>query len=230
MAPIVAAYDLEARFPAQVQLDCVASLMRNSWVSSALPMDSIYWLGSGPASLLALYNASGPANPIPAGAFYETLDVWLLGLGAPSSSDLWCYDNATGLAADCFDRLPPTANKQVLIGAVRGAFSLVGQTTTASYVAAIEATRAAVDGSAAAHAAAARGTDPGFRLFVGGTTYQFYDQYIHIWGDLYRLVGLSLLGVFCVTLLYEPDVTLALIVIAMILMVWQIPRPSRPPE
>ena len=190
-------------------------------------MDSIYWLSSGPASLLALYNASGPTSPIPAGAFYETLDVWLLGLGAPSSSDLWCYDSATGLAADCFDRLPPTANKQILIGAVRGAFSLVGQSTTAAYVAAIEATRAAVDGTAAAHAAVTRGVDPSFRLFVGGTTYQYYDQYIHIWGDLYRLVGLSLVGVFGVTLLYEPDVTLALIVCAMILVVQHTRRHAR---
>jgi hypothetical protein len=193
--------------------------MRSEWVSSTLPMDSIFWLGSGPASLLALYNSSGPTNPIPASAFYETLDVWLLGLGAPSSSDLWCYDSATGVAADCFDRLPPVANKQILIGAVRGVFSVVGQTTTSAYVAAIEATRAAVDGSAAAHAVAARGADPGFRLFVGGTTYQFFDQYIHIWGDLYRLVGLSLVGVFCVTLMYEPDVALALIVCSMILVV-----------
>jgi hypothetical protein len=204
--------------------------MRTAWVSSALPMDSIYWLGSGPASLLALLNANAPTTPIPAGAFYETLDVWLLGLGAPSSSDLWCYDNATGLAADCFDRLPPVANKQILIGAVRGVFSLVGQTTTAAYVAAIAATRAAVDGGATSHAVAVRDADPGFRLFVGGTTYQYYDQYIHIWGDLYRLVGLSLLGVFCVTLLYEPDLALAIIVCTMILMVcliWSsLPLPS----
>ena len=48
---------------------------------------------------------------------------------------------------------------------------------------AIESTRAAVDGIASARAAAAAapsaggdGSDPGFRMFVGGTTYLYYEQ------------------------------------------------------
>lgn len=211
----------------RVQLEAVAALMHNPWLASALPMDSTYWLGTGPASLLALYNSSGPGTPMPADAFYVTLDVWLLGLGAPSAPDLWCYDNTTGMAADCFDRLPPAANKNILIGAVRGAFSLIGQTTTQTYIDAIQSTRASVDGVAAASeatAAAIAGTASGrsdsvFRMFVGGTTYLYYDQYIHIWTDLYRIVGFSLVGVFGVTLIYEPDLRLAAIICAMILMV-----------
>ena len=95
----------------RAQLEAVASLLRDPWLAAALPTNATYWLGTGPASLLALHDAAAPGTPLPADAFYVYFDVWLLGLGAPAAPDLWCYDNATLLAADCFDRRAPARSR-----------------------------------------------------------------------------------------------------------------------
>eukprot|EP00049_Salpingoeca_infusionum_P018657 m.358196 g.358196 ORF g.358196 m.358196 type:complete len:1579 (+) comp18070_c0_seq1:103-4839(+) len=170
------------------------------------PVVESFWLSS-------LWAYTGVTAPIDTADFYEAFSSWMQGTGLTFVDSLYCEDSTTSLAVSCSDI---TSNNNVLLKGATADFYLGDLVETTDFTAAIESTRdavATVVGNFSTNVVNAT-----YDSVLTGSSYLFWEQYLHSKYEFYLVVGLCVLGVFVASLLFHFNWRSALIMSITVLM------------
>jgi len=130
---------------------------------------------------------SGLATPIDPVVFDIAFAGWITTLGITSAPDIYCQNVFTGAQVDCTAYVPGNTT----ISASRNSMYNQNLFANSDFLAAMSDNRYIADS----------GLAPG-EGYMFGFIYQYYQQYVSIDSNLYKVVGWCLLGVFGTTLLF----------------------------
>jgi len=161
------------------------------WRSKAMRVVDLSWFATSGTRLLGYATTigvhTGQATPLDPTFFDIAFSSWITTLGITSAPDIYCQKISDGTQVDCTSYTPGvhtiTASRHTMYN--HNLFS------NEDVVAAIRDNRFIADTGMAAGEG-----------YMFGFIYQYYQQYLNVDANLYRVVGWSLLGVFGSTLLF----------------------------
>lgn len=184
-------------------LAAVRSAQRSTWVSQSTPINSLGWLSASSSSLLSVTGGSTNAEtPLPPAAFYPAFFSWISTIGVLYADDLVCANVETDEEVPCNVAAPTTR-----IVASRMVMYVEKQSSHDNVISSINDIRDRLDAV------------PSADSFAFGYTFKYYEQYLHIEENLYKIAGLSLVGVVVANTILQFSLTNAVIVAVLILMI-----------
>mmetsp|Transcript_4617 Transcript_4617/g.13956 ORF Transcript_4617/g.13956 Transcript_4617/m.13956 type:complete len:1120 (-) Transcript_4617:130-3489(-) len=183
------------------------------------------WFADSQFSFLAFFNGREGvepiATPIPSEKYYGGLAQWASTSGLSFTGDTWCYNGTLDEPAGSRTRISCSADgasglstlgsapADVRLASSRQTFIQRDLVETNDFVDAIESSRQQCDAW----------NVNGNKAFVYGFIYEFWEQYVNIWTNLYKVVGFALLGVFIIVLLFLLSLRVSIIICGLILLV-----------
>jgi len=167
------------------------------WRSPEMSMFDLSWFARSASSYLGATNSTFGSlltHYVPSNFFYAAFGSWVSGNGATRAPDIVCYSAITKGIVDCSSGWNSGTSKwdyNVTIAATRNTiYNRDLFTDTDRYISAMADNRAIADANSAGDG------------FMFGFIYQYYQQYVNVETNLYKVVGYSLLGVYGVALLF----------------------------
>lgn len=160
------------------------------------------------------FNTSVPVNQrsttiIPAPNYYTAFKTYITTLGATRVPDIACAYQATGALKGCntFD-----VTTDVIVASKSVIYNRDLFTDASNFISAINDNRGIADADSQGDG------------FMFGFIYQFYQQYIEIDTNLYKVVGYSLIGVFCVAVAFTfspiASALMCLVILQVVVQLW----------
>ncbi|GAQ91285.1 putative Patched family protein [Klebsormidium nitens] len=209
----VAYINKEIDYPAQQAniLGTIQAFQRSPWVEQTLKIFETAWLAASPKSVL--FNAQNAGlvptafTPLPAAAFYPFFQQDYVQRGAQSILQSYhCKNLTTQTHVDC-----RRMDANTRLDATAMTIYVNGLTSTDRYRTALRDLRAIADARSAQS-----GNTGGF---VYGYIAVLYDQFEHIERQTFFIVGLTLVGVFVTSVLFQWSLLLSLLVTALLLVI-----------
>lgn len=207
---------------AQRAIVAQSEAVQGAFATSSQPsIGETSWMYGNPTSLLARYNSPRGRKlsvPVPRSDYDNNLAEWLLSGGGPAVADnVRCTNRKESGLADvpCAPArtFPATLATYIAVRASRMRFVQTGLRSTSDYVRAIRSTQDAVDSVL---------TPPNMRGFVYGNMYELWSEYQIIFNALWKVVGLTLLGVAVAALLVLPLSVAVVTILTLIAFVLQL--------